>query len=58
MWVVKVSNEPNKNMKTFIVIAQLGMTPFFNTTSLREAKKASRQAKQLGLSGEIVVREK
>ena len=42
--------------KTYIIISKPGMTPFAKTTSKREANKLSRQARKLGLSGEIVTR--
>ena len=43
-------------MKTYIIISKPGMTPYAKTTNLRSARKLSREARQLGLSGEIVVR--
>lgn len=42
--------------KTYIIISKPGMTPYATATTKREAAKLSREAKRLGLSGEIVVR--
>ena len=44
-------------MKTYIVTSKPGMTPFTTTTSKRAALKASKQARRLGLDGEIIERQ-
>lgn len=43
-------------MKTYIVTSKPGMTPYATETNLRAAKKSSKQARQLGLDGAIIVR--
>ena len=40
---------------TYLIVSKDGMTPYATATTMREAKRLSREARQLGLSGEIVV---
>jgi len=40
----------------YIVTSKEGMTPYFRTSRKRDAIKASREAKRLGLAGEIIQR--
>jgi hypothetical protein len=42
--------------RTYLIVSRDGMTPYATATTLREARRLSREARQLGLSGEIVVR--
>lgn len=42
-------------MKTYIVTAKPGMTPFATETTKAAAVKSARQAKRLGLDGKIIV---
>ena len=42
--------------KTYVIVSKPGMTPFATAANKREANKLSREARRLGLSGEIVVR--
>jgi hypothetical protein len=41
---------------TYLIVSKDGMTPYATATTLREARRLSREARQLGLSGEIVAR--
>jgi hypothetical protein len=40
---------------TYLIVSQNGMTPYATATTMREARRLSREARQLGFSGEIVV---
>jgi hypothetical protein len=42
--------------RTYLIVSRDGMTPYATATTLREAQRLSREARQIGLSGEIVVR--
>jgi len=41
---------------TYLIVSRDGMTPYATATTLLEAKRLSRDARQLGFSGEIVTR--
>ena len=42
--------------RIYLIVSRNGMTPYAETTTLRDARRLSSEARQLGLSGEIVVR--
>lgn len=42
--------------RIYLIVSHPGMTPYAETATLRDARRLSREARQLGLSGEIVVR--
>jgi hypothetical protein len=41
---------------TYLIVSHPGMVPYAETTTMRDARRLSREARQLGLSGEIVTR--